>query len=194
MQILFWGSPKWNLTEANWAVLAGLRQANRAGLSTPYLFSVDAVCQGAHCPAEAQLSCTTGADAQQRCKSHSRAVTATCRCQMKHTRVLWTLQPRGLCQHWELLAAAGIKPPMPSDWHIGRAEETQPILLCISCYFCYIKLSFYFQCKGISPSPLLGLKQDSLWNFTLIPSQALRLKITFVNQCCFSGMTWCHII
>lgn len=87
MQILFWGSPKWNLTEANWAVLVGLRQANRAGLSTPYLFSVDAVCQGAHCPAEAQLSCTTGADAQQRCKSHSRAVTATCRCQMKHTHV-----------------------------------------------------------------------------------------------------------
>lgn len=159
----FLGSSKWNLTEANWAVLAGLRQVSRAGLSTVHLFNVDAGCQGAHCPAEAQ-SCTTGADA-----SRGARVTA-----------------QRLCQHWEL-PHAGIK--------LLLTEETlSPFLLFISCNFCYLKLSFYFQHKGTSPSPLLGLKQDFFWNFILIPSQTLRLNIYFDESVLLQWYNWCHVI
>lgn len=102
------------------------------------------------------------------------------RWEMKHTTgVLWTLQHRVLGQHWEL-PQANRAPPKPSDWHISRAEETlSHFLLFIRCYFCYLKPSLYFQRKGTSPSPLLGLKQDSFWNSVLIPSQTLRLNIYF---------------
>lgn len=192
MHILFWGSSKWNLTEPNWAVQVGLRQVNRAGLSTLHLFCVDAGCQGARCPAEAQLSFTTGANGQQRCKSHSTAVTARCRWQMKHsTCVLWTLAQSAV----PALGAAGIKPPKASDWHISRAEETlSHFLLFMSCYFCSLKPSFYFQCQGTLPSPLLGLKQDSFWNFILTPSQTPRLNIYFYESVLLQWYDWCHII
>lgn len=118
------------------------------------------------CPAEVQ-------EPQHRCPSHVQVPdkTHTCALDTPAQRAVPALGAAGSC--WN---------QAPHAWHISRAEETQPILLFISCYFCYLEPSFYFQCKGISPSPLLGLNQDSLWNFTLIPSQILRLNIYFYES------------